>query len=557
MATFNSRYLTYKALTEQFVPTQHFKRLMLPSHSILLGARGSGKTTMLKMLQPEAEDLYKEKYPGWDYSFYGIYIPSDRQWSFVLEELDEASNPQSIKNISKGLVNLNILLAFLESLHYVLGRKEVSETDKFEFCKNLMRFWHINDDIPPMIEFIRMCLRGEAIKIQNAINDKDTDYNLPFVCKTPFVDTLSQALDIVEYCFSKYDLRTQWALCFDEMEIAPEWLKEEIINLDLRSRDQRLLFKITSTPDWRIAINRYRDASENNDIDVIKCWNTEAGAYIEWKTFCDSIIKSQILDKYGISKEEFFSLLSVEKKDRNFFLEHLPSVDDGFGKFFLRDKDFDAQNIITISRASMRSKYYQPMVLASRYFHFGKIKGKPVADDYSYLGEWMLYSMPDGNPRSLMNILKMISYQMESRGKLRMNIPALGKMVRDFSRQSFDERFSYSPMPAIDINGNKLSFYDILYGIGDYFKNELLGEHYNPDPKTMFTFDNKSLFKDFIHIGLSVGAIVMINDKLTYSGQRPNGVYRLSYMLYPLFGYVSNQCKVVAYLEDIFKINEE
>ena len=44
----------------------------------------------------------------------------------------------------------------------------------------------------------------------------------------------------------------KWALCFDELEIAPEWLQKKIYTEYLRSTNQSLLFKITSTPliDW-------------------------------------------------------------------------------------------------------------------------------------------------------------------------------------------------------------------------------------------------------------------------------------------------------------------
>lgn len=556
MATFNSRYLTWKALAEQFVPTDNFERLLLPSHSILLGARGSGKTTMLKMLHPEAEALFRESHPGIEYPFYGVYIPSDRQWSFILEELEGEQEIHNIKNISRCLVNLNVLIAFLDSLLFVINEKAVEESDKYSFCKLLMKLWQIDNSIPPVLEIIRMHLRSESIKIQNALNDKDLNYRIPFVCASPFIESLTLLVDAITYIFGKYSLRSQWALCFDEMEIAPNWLKEEIISLDLRSRAQCFLFKITSTPDWSIPRVSYRDAAENNDIDIIKCWNAEYASFGGWKEFCDSIIKSQILEKYSISIEDFHSLLNVEKKDRSFFFEQLPLVDSGFYKYFQRDKDIDANNKIVISRTNMRSKYYPIMVLASRYFYFGKKKNRPIEEDSSYLGDWLLYNMPDGNPRSFMNIIKEISYHMESNGRLRMNIPALCKMVREFSLNSFEELFSYCPMPALAISGELFNFCDVLNKIGQFFRMQLLDDEYNPSPITMFTIENKSIFSNFIHIGLSVGAIVMIGDTSLYSGKMPNGVYRLSYMLYPLFGIVSTPCKDVVCLEDIFKVSE-
>ena len=80
MVTFNSRYLTYKQVSEQFIPTQNFYDLAKACHTVLLGARGSGKTTMLKMLQPEAIIEFQKVDNSFDVPFYGVYIPSDRQW---------------------------------------------------------------------------------------------------------------------------------------------------------------------------------------------------------------------------------------------------------------------------------------------------------------------------------------------------------------------------------------------------------------------------------------------------------------------------------------------
>ena len=134
MATFNSRYLTYKQVSEQFIPTQNFYDLAKACHTVLLGARGSGKTTMLKMLQPEAIIEFQKVDNSFDVPFYGVYIPSDRQWSFILERLEAQINPFYTK-VSQALVNLNVLLAFLDTLCFVLKTKNVSPVDNYNFCK--------------------------------------------------------------------------------------------------------------------------------------------------------------------------------------------------------------------------------------------------------------------------------------------------------------------------------------------------------------------------------------------------------------------------------------
>lgn len=551
MATFNSRYLSYKQVSEQFIETQNFVRLAKPCHSILMGARGSGKTTMLKMLQPEAIKQYKSKRPDFDLPFYGVYIPSDRQWSFVLEQFADAENP-FLKRISRALVNLNVLLAFLETLNVVLKDKNADESCNYRFCKSIISYWKLEETTPPLIDFIRLELRSMAMELQNAVSGGDFEYKMQYVCSSNFVDCLSQAIDIVDIHYADYEMKSQWALCFDEMEIAPEWLKEEIVELDLRSRNQRLLFKLTATPDWEIPQRNFRDATVGNDVDIIKCWNTDIDNVKDWRSFCDCVIESHILEKYHIDRKQLNELITIKNPERTFFLENLPKVDRGFAEYYKRDYTLDENNQASISRSSVRSKYYNTLVLAMRYFCFSKENKKVAGMNNTYLGDWLLYNMADGNPRALLNILNEIPSRMEVNGKLKMNIPSLGKVVREYSKVAVEGRFSFCAMKEVRIGDDILTFRNLLDIIGGFFNNELLGDNYCPMPRTMFTIDGYGCLRDFISVGLESGAIIKVDDKTLYSGRYKLGVYRLSYLLYPYYGYVSTGVKDVVEMDEIF-----
>ena len=325
----------------------------------------------------------------------------------------------------------------------------------------------------------------------------------------------------------------------------------------MRSRNQRLFFKITSTPDWSIPRNNFRDPSVGNDIEVIKCWNTESANYAEWRTFCDVVMDNLLLNKYGIDRETLRGLITVKNPDRAFFLERLPNVDKGFADYFRRDADRDENNKLVISRLSVRSKYYNGLVLAMRYYHYCEIAKKNVGENNMYLGDWLLYSMADGNPRSLLHVLNEIPVRMEVKGKLKMKIPALSKIVREYSEKAMEEQFSYCAMKPINFGTSQLSFRDILMRIGNFFRDELLGETYNPFPRTMFVIDGNKQFQRFIHTGLEIGAIVRIEDRNAYVGKYTDGVYRLTFMLYPYFSYVATPTKEVVLLNEIFKEIED
>ena len=114
-----------------------------------------------------------------------------------------------------------------------------------------------------------------------------------------------------------------------------------------------------------------------------------------------------------------------------------------------------------------------------------------------------------------------------------------------------DERFSYCAMQPIEIGGLCLSFRDILLRIGNFFKKELLSEEYNPFPRTMFAIDEPHSLYNFVHVALEVGAIIRVDDQSLYSGKFDGGVFRLTYLLYPYFGYVPTSSKEVVLISEI------
>ena len=92
-----------------------------------------------------------------------------------------------------------------------------------------------------------------------SVNKGDMTTDLPKCFMYDFYDIVGLGIDAFEQVF-KNDTFFQsrdfrWALCFDELEVAPKWLFEELIQKCLRSRNQKILLKMTSTPDSGVNIN--------------------------------------------------------------------------------------------------------------------------------------------------------------------------------------------------------------------------------------------------------------------------------------------------------------
>ena len=64
-----------------------------------------------------------------------------------------------------------------------------------------------------------------------------------------------------------------WAVCLDEMEILPDWLRVDILGL-LRSTNQRLLFKVSGSPLDHTHARAFSPVAANpmSDLTVVKLW---------------------------------------------------------------------------------------------------------------------------------------------------------------------------------------------------------------------------------------------------------------------------------------------
>lgn len=553
MKTFNSRYLSYQEIAQEFVLTKNFQELTKSCHSILLGTRGCGKTTMLKMLHPSAVKEYRKLYTEFDLDFYGVYIPADRQWSIILEQLNkETQNVSFYDKVSRALVNVNILLAFIDTLKALFEDEQFETSAKIAYLSSLIYAWKLGKNTPPIIDIIRISLKSMIIDVKNAINDSIYTYEFPFVCKSNFEDTISLAIEIFS---SKFEFaKKKWALCFDEMEIAPNWLQDKIVNTCLRSMDQSILFKITATPDWREQKQKSKAPTAGNDFEIIKCWNYNYTSIQEWKVFCDSVIESQVLSKYDISQGDFLKLISdPQKQDLNFFFQRLPKVDKGFFSVFSRENYDETDGIIKIKNWIQRKQKYKYQVLYCRYSWFTKDNQTSTPYENVYLGDWLLYRMADGNPRIFCNILDdiVLSLLSEKRRKLVQKLPAIRDIIASYSLHFYDSSFFIQEDYQTEYG--KYSFEDIITGIGKYFQKELLSTDYNPFPVTYFTISKKSYLQPFLKNALERGLVVKVDEEIAGVSGDDDGIYRLSYMLYPYFHIVQSKSKDIISLDKILK----
>ena len=88
---YNARSLTINDLCKSFIVNDHFYHLASSCNSIMIGPRGSGKTTLMRMLQVPALEIWE--HPDASYfrsqvKFTGVFIPTDRLWKSQFDNLE-------------------------------------------------------------------------------------------------------------------------------------------------------------------------------------------------------------------------------------------------------------------------------------------------------------------------------------------------------------------------------------------------------------------------------------------------------------------------------------
>src|SRR5262249_25447958 len=99
----------------------------------------------------------------------------------------------------------------------------------------------------------------------------------------------------------------KWALCFDELEIAPEFLQKELITSSLRSRDQKILFKLTTLPLVILDSDEFAESvtkkpSNRNDYNIIRMWLHDKPSENEWQDFSDKLFASVFYKTFGLRR---------------------------------------------------------------------------------------------------------------------------------------------------------------------------------------------------------------------------------------------------------------
>jgi hypothetical protein len=583
--SFNARYLTPIEVASSFIINKQFIELMGNNHSLLMGPRGSGKTTMLKMLTPNAQQNWNESQG--ELPFWAIYIPTDVQWKsqIVHFKREMAEFPNYCTIISKLIVTTNIVIALCETFKQIIEQVNNSDPKNLvleaKFCKELILRWNLKTPLSPDIGSVRRSLQSRLIEINSHIDrtkytiDEEKKIEYPDYFFESYFDLIDLGCTIFEDVYSNSNelghKPFRWALCFDELEIAPDWLQKELL-VALRSTHQKFIFKLTTSPLVSLydKIDReyYQiDAQQDNDYKIIRIWTSTQQDSRNWNEFSKKLIERKIkqyvgeevnpIDLFGTDKlersmEEGPNRKTIKIKPRAkpyergsaiwVLFKELAKNDPSFHSF-LEFKEIDPLNPVPKSPEQKSSIYRKIKPLVIYRYHVkknGKNRSRNVIP--LFYGLPYIYELSEGNPRALIGLFDdfISNIKRDEHGKVRrFTINEQSRILVGFSERML-KIISAHPDSHTKIagTGGFLSLGLILKSIGNYFSYKIINDDFNMDPNGSFLVDENisEHVLNLLKLGLDLGAIVYLDPKEGISDHGLVGKkFKLSYLLYPMF----------------------
>ncbi|MCO2049080.1 hypothetical protein FA412_29955, partial [Pseudomonas aeruginosa] len=478
----NARNSTPEDLPYQFVWTEDFARLISPKNHILIGARGSGKTAIVKMLSHEylsklshesAQELISNK------GFIGTYVPMRLSWVGGLKSKPWLSEEGREKHFQWRL-NVACCSAFLstvesclntyfeEEFERIIGERDISlEISQAWFSNaesNSIR--RIRDSLAD-VEY-RKLLDEEKLRV----NEGKEGSNIGVEFDVGLFQPLMRSIAILKR-FIEFPRSAIWALCLDEAEyLSMEY--QRILNSHMRTYADGLVFKITTMPykhytlDTNTAVPLVRgDDFKYIYLDNVQLPKKGEAEYEALKKFCTDLferrLKGSRWDQEGVSLEELLGnsyVLSDKSIDRSEIVELIEKYGNESTVERARSLSSSSKFDDEIGRKLKGALLLREAV--------SKLKGN--ASSQIYAGVEMVIRCSDGNPRRFISILNSLYLaSSDSEGVKQVPYSIQDRLLRHFSNSEY-RRIISEP-------GQGDGIHKTLSIIGKYFKDCL---HHRP-----------------------------------------------------------------------------
>jgi energy-coupling factor transporter ATP-binding protein EcfA2 len=567
-SAFNARMKNPQEVARTFVPIPQFAELLQTQHSILMGPRGCGKTTLMKMVTRLAQRYwwdnvvrYKPRlgdaFPA--PAFEAIYVPSDVRWSLELRSVEMLNHLNDVtkERAERFFVGISIALELVRVFAGLVG-----ETNSLAcaVAEALIDQWGLKGVVPTLPR-LGLSLENESSRLGDALNRRELALLSDIMDGLP-LSFSSHASDVVTFACSVFNASVpsevrpdRWALCFDELEIAPKWLQNELLS-SFRSIDQRFLLKLT----WGQVLPELvvRSQQLGGDVAAIRMWYSHV---VDAKRFCRDLGTRILQDRMHSTKltpSRVFGPSIFAQEEKNCqrsevyangsvvwnAMVQLAQRDDTFCAF-LKTKGLDPTNPVgqSVRERDKCLRKIKPIVLLRETFWKAE-KARSRKRWILYAGEEAIYAMSDGNPRYLTGLVNDLLNQASNlRDFSRTHRIPPGEQWRVLTAASektktYFKNYPFEPDPASEAPHTSFSPFEIVNRVGGHFRREIVGPDFKPEPPGSFIVD-EDIPRDLemvLEHGQLIGAFIYVGSALNdVAVSVRNSRFRLSFMLAPAY----------------------
>lgn len=518
---FNARTLPHKELTDSFILSDSYKKLVSPSHSILVGPRGSGKTTLMRMMQVESlnhwshseADSYRD---NMDYS--GVFIPTDRFWKTQFDNLRSNASIATKTNyqLLMSLFLYHVIERFCSVVEFRVNRAkktpynyravEIEKAEEIQLVNELSALWCVAPAMASLrsLESSISKKKSEISSYFNAICSGNT-VEEPEVSRSDIVSLLDSSARIVN---SYLDERGEkWVFLFDELELAPEEIVQPLVN-SMRGGPEDIIFKLSLSPYHKdiVVTSNSDSAMGGQDHEVVRLTGTDDVLGIKFsEQICANVFSKNGLtgsirdyfeepDKEMDVEKEFQGLA---KKDPSFlgYLERNGIDLSKIGEYTDKNKGPTIRKIKFVAQI--------------RNYYFKQQRKKKRSPDL-YVGFNNLCKSMEYNPRMLIGLMNvLLSFVTEKKKiiKIHEQVTSLKRMFESHK----------SLLNTISVDDEDLKFstvYEFIEIIGEKFRGYILGEEFRAEPRGTLVFNKaeNERFEKVIGLALNAGALVQDNS---------------------------------------------
>jgi hypothetical protein len=570
---FNAKYSAPEEVAETFIPPPQWDSMIMNGHTLLVGPRGAGKTSILKMLTSPGIMAWRHDRAQDDrdaIGYVGVFITTDRTWTEQVTALGDGL--RDVDQTAFGIATFSaqvlhgIVSAAAARVHDgdpLHPAKMINAETEANIASECALEWGLTRRPVVTLRGLQHALTDRVAKIadlaekESLRSEEGRDDRL--AQELPSMNFDRAAMQLIDrFNTAAGEQHRLWCLLFDELELAPPTIVTHLTR-GLRGGDPRLLFKLSLAPYTESAKPLHDALSAQQAHD----FNAESLTYAHKHVpipFCRALLAQRL----GIDENEVLaqeqqvlgrSQLATDPEDRGGAgtaytpdsvrvrrLRELASKDRTFAKW-LSDRDVDLDHLDDLDpvrRAATVRKVPTLALLRLNYRtdddSFERIgRRRRTRKTYEMFGGLpALFEMVEGNPRWFMNLVAPLADKGEEGKRPPVQNQQIREVVRLFRAiltaipvsQSEQRRRRHGVLPILDAIGSRLSAY-------------VIDEDFNPDPPGKFRIDDgvpDDVVED-LQFALNAGGIIHMpddQDEPVLDDLRGH-TFRLAYMLAPWY----------------------